>query len=83
MACKYSIMFLTCFVVVIHARVPESMPFLYDQMFMRSNDKFVVSGYQLFDCTHIFINVFKLTDVNPNQPYTLGVNSSNYFNDVK
>ena len=50
---------------------------------MRSNDKFVVSGYQLFDFIHIFINVFKLTDVNPNQPCTLGVNSSNYFNDVK
>ena len=52
-------------------------------MFMRSNDKFVVSGYQLFDFIHIFINVFKLTNVNPNQPCTLGVNSSNYFNDVK
>ena len=62
-------MFLTFFVVVIHARVPESMLFLYSQMFMKSNDKFVVSGYQLFDYIHIFINV--------------GVNSSNYFNDVK
>ena len=52
-------------------------------MFMRSNDKFVASRYQLFDFIHIFISVFELTDVNPNQPCTLGVNSSNYFNDVK
>ena len=52
-------------------------------MFTRSNDKFVASRYQLFDFIHIFISVFELTDVNSKQPCTLGVNSSNYFNDVK
>ena len=57
--------------------------FLYSHMFMRSNDKFVASIYQLFNFIYIFISLFRLTDVNPNQLCTFGVNSSNYFNDVK